>query len=230
MKINEYFRDWIKVIDKNKLLQIIQILNNLYQSKCIMPGYHNIFKAFTLLDLKDTKVIFLGQDPYPQLEVATGVLFGNNVNNVNNNNNENILSPSLEVIKEAAINYELYHNPYKFDITLESWAKQGILLLNSALTVEVNKVGSHAMLWRPFMSGLLKSISEINPGIIYVLFGTQAQTFEPYINKNNIILKVKHPAYYARNKEKMPPEIFITINKLVKKYYGEQIKWFTQIY
>ena len=220
MTLEEYFGDWVKVIDIPLLNKTVNTLNYLYSKKSIMPEYNNIFKAFTLTSLSNLKVVFIGQDPYPQKDVATGLLFGNKCVP---------LSPSLEVIKEAAINYELSHNPYTFDITLESWAKQGILMINSALTVEVNKVGSHTMLWRPFIAKLLENISSINPGVMYVLFGSQAQTFEPYIGKNNVILKVPHPAYFARTKTKMPYSIFIDIKDFVKNNYGEDIQFFTYI-
>ena len=85
------------------------------------------------------------------------------------------------------------------------------------------------MLWRPFIASLLKNLSTFNPGIMYVLFGNQAQTFEPYINKNNTILKVQHPAYYARTKTKMPYEVFTKIKQFIKNNYGEDISFFTYL-
>lgn len=220
MTLEEYFGDWVKVIDRTLLTKTVNRVNCLYATKRVMPDYSDIFKAFTLTSLHDLKVVFLGQDPYPQKNVATGLLFGNKCVP---------LSPSLEVIKEAAINYEVPHNPYTFDITLESWAKQGILMLNSALTVEVNRVGSHTMIWRPFIAKLLENISAINPGVIYVLFGSQAQTFTPYINYNNIVIKVQHPAYYARTGTKMPYSVFTEVNRLCKEKFGEPIQWFTYV-
>ena len=222
MTLEEYFGDWVKVIDRTLLTKTVNSVNCLYATKSVMPDYSDIFKAFTLTSLHDLKVIFLGQDPYPQLGVATGVLFGNK-------SDTKELSPSLEVIKEASINYEIPHNPYLFDITLESWARQGILMLNSSLTVEANRVGSHTMIWRPFIAKLLENISAISPGIIYVLFGSQAQTFTPYINSNNTIIKVPHPAYYARLGTKMPYCIFTNISKLCEEKFGEPIQWFTYV-
>lgn len=64
---------------------------------------------------------------------------------------------------------------------------------------------------------------------MYVLFGSQAQTFEPYIGKNNVILKVPHPAYFARTNTKMPYSIFTDIRNFVKNNYGEDIQFFTYI-
>jgi uracil-DNA glycosylase len=220
MTLEEYFGDWSKVIDLRELTKIINILNQCYATKMITPEYRDIFKAFTLCSKKDCHTIFVAQDPYPQKGVATGVAFGNKEGTP-------VLSPSLEVIKEAAINYEIPHPPYTFDNTLESWGKQGILLLNSALTCEVNKPGSHVMLWRPFISKLLQNLSNTSTGLIYVLFGQQAQTFEPYINKNfNNVIKIHHPAYYARTHTKMPYWVFTEINKLLKDLYGTSINWY----
>ncbi len=162
--------------------------------------------------------------PYPQKGVATGILFGNK-----EGTRDEDLSPSLQIIKEAAINFEIPHNCIIFDPTLESWAKQGILMINSALTVEMNKVGSHVMLWRPFIASLLKNLSESETGIIYVLFGKQAQTFKPYINKQlNTVLEENHPAYFARIGEAMPHTVFEQISKLTKEMYGMPITWYQE--
>lgn len=162
--------------------------------------------------------------PYPQKGVATGILFGNNKEVTEEN-----LSPSLQIIKEAAINFEIPHNCITFDPTLEDWAKQGILMINSALTVEMNKVGSHVMLWRPFISKLLKNLSDNNTAIVYVLFGRQAQTFKPYINgKTNHIIEIEHPAYFARTNTKMPYEVFSNVSNLVKGIYGVPIEWYKE--
>ena len=223
MQINEYFGDWLKVIDINELYKVVGVLNSLYKTKPIVPEYHSIFKAFTLCGLKECKAVFLGQDVYPQKGVATGIPFGNK-------EGTKVLSPSLEVIKEASINYEKPHYSVRFDNTLESWGKQGILMLNSALTCEMNRVGSHTMLWRPFISKLLQNLSKYTTGLVYVLFGEQAQTFEPYINKQaNSIIKVHHPAYYARTKTKMPYWVFTEINKIVGFNHGTTIRWFEEL-
>lgn len=224
MSLEEYFGDWLKVIDIPTLNSTVEKVNYQYYTHPVVPKYEDIFRAFTLCSLDNLKIVFLGQDPYPQKGVATGVLFGNKENTLE-------LSPSLEVIKEACIDYEVPHPPIKFDITLESWAKQGILMINSALTCEMNKVGSHVMLWRPFIAKLMKNISEFHPGTIFVLFGNQAQTFEPYINKRfSHIIKIQHPAFFARVGIRMPHELFTKLDSLIKEIYGEPIQWYTYIY
>lgn len=220
MTIDEYFGDWLKVIDKKELLSITKKINNLYQTQSIMPDYKDIFRAFHLCPYNDLKVVFIGQDPYPQKGVATGILFGNRPG-------KKEVSPSLEIIKEACIDYTIPHPPIQFDNTLESWAKQGILMINSALTTIEDKPGCHFTIWKPFMSKLLTNLGYMHFGLIYVLFGNQAQLLKPYINKEyNDIIEEKHPAYYARTKTRMSSDLFKFINRVLMGRNGECIKWF----
>ena len=212
----------MKVLDRNETMKIMGWLRSINQST-LCPSIKDIFKAFKLCPYNNCRVVFIGQDPYPQRGVAQGVLFGNS-----SDTPENKLSPSLQIVKESVINFEIPHNLITFDPTLESWAKQGILMINSALTTEVGKIGVHMMKWRPFMIAFLKQMSMINPGIIYVLFGSQAQILEPYINKNNYVLKIEHPAYFARTNKKMPYHIWKDINKILYDLYGERIEWFKE--
>ena len=222
MTINEYFGDWMKVLDRNETMKVMGWLRTV-NKETLCPNIKDVFKAFKLCPYNKCRVIFVGQDPYPQRGVAQGVLFGNS-----SDTPENKLSPSLQIIKESVINFEISHNLITFDPSLESWAKQGILMINSALTTEVGKIGVHMMKWRPFMIAFLKQMSMINPGIIYVLFGSQAQILEPYINKNNYVLKIEHPAYFARTNKKMPYHIWKDINKILYDLYGEKIEWFKE--
>ena len=222
MTLNEYFGNWIRVIDVNELNKVTGIIGNIRKPIC--PSIPDVFRSFTLCPYEDLKVVMIGQDPYPQKDIATGVLFGNR-----SEVSEDNLSPSLKIVKEASINFEVPHNSIIFDQTLESWANQGILMINSALTVEMNKIGSHVMLWRPFIASLLKKLSENETGIIYVLFGKQAQTFKPYINKQfNTVLEENHPAYFARTGEAMPHTVFEQISKLTKGMYGMPITWYQE--
>lgn len=219
MTLEEYFGDWLKIIDVPSLNRMLPYIRDLYSKKECTPDYKNIFRAFSLLRLKDLKVIFLGQDPYPQKNVATGILFGNKEGTS--------LSPSLEVFIDACRRAYNPDSTALFDNTMESYGKQGILLINSALTTEVNKIGEHSMLWRPFISKILQNCSKIETGLIYILFGKQAQSFKKFINdKFNHIIEVNHPAYYARTGEEMPKEWLLQIDRILTGMYGETVKWF----
>ena len=155
---------------------------------------------------------------------ATGILFGNRKDIP-----EDKLSPSLNIVKEAVINFELPHNIINFDQTLESWAEQGMLMINSALTCELNRIGSHVNMWRPFISKFISNMSDTVTGIVYILFGRQAQTLKPYINDRlNDIIETEHPAYYARMNEKMPYSVFKEMNNILYGRYGEKITLFRE--
>lgn len=223
MTIDEYFGDWMKVLDRNETVKIMNWLKTT-DSSTLCPSIKNVFKAFKLCSYNECKVIFIGQDPFPQKGVAQGVLFGNS-----SNTPEDKLSPSLKVVKESVINFDIPHNLITFDPTLESWAKQGILMLNSALTTEVGKAGIHTLKWRPFIGSFLKNMSEKNLGIIYVFFGSQAKSLNTYINNNNNYkLFIEHPAYYARLNKRMPSDIWYTVQKLVYNIYGTLIEWYKE--
>jgi uracil-DNA glycosylase len=166
----------------------------------------------------------LGQDPYQQKDIATGIAFANK-----SNTPESHLSPSLEVLKESVINYNIPHRTINFDPSLEKWETQGVLLLNSALSCEVGRVGSHTLLWRPFMKSLLTNLSKYRTGIVYLLMGTQAQTLEPYINRQfNYVVRIRHPSWYARQKQRMPSDIWQEINSILIGQNGYGIEWFTE--
>ena len=223
MTIDEYFGDWMKVLDRKETVKIMNWLKTT-DSSTLCPSIKNVFKAFKLCSYNECKVIFIGQDPFPQKGVAQGILFGNS-----SNTPEDKLSPSLKVVKESVINFDIPHNLITFDPTLENWAKQGILMLNSALTTEVGKVGIHTLKWRPFIGSFLKNMSEKNPGIIYVFFGSQAKSLNTYINNNNNYkLFIEHPAYYARLNKRMPSDIWHTVQKLVYNIYGTSIEWYKE--
>lgn len=222
MTIEEYFGDWAKVIDKKELSRIMKWIPTLDDSS-ICPSKKNIFRAFKVCPFKDCKTIFIGMDPYPQRGVATGILFGNSADTPEEN-----LSPSLKVIKDAMIDYTIPHGPIEFDNTLESLAKQGVLMINSALTCNINSVGSHVEIWRPFMEKLVEKISLRDNGLIFVLFGNQAKSLQPFIKGSQHVLIVPHPAYYARRNESMPCEVFKEVNKLLKEQYNEHLIYYRE--
>lgn len=224
MTAQDYLGDWYRILDIRELNRIFKILSIEYEKKPVCPEKNEVLRAFNACSYKDVKIVMLGQDPYPQKGVATGLLFGNNIETP-----ERAFSPSLIVLRDSLRTSKFFTESKVFNPTLENWASQGILLLNSSLTVEMNRVGSHSILWRNLLSSLLKKLSTYNPGIIYVLFGKQAQSFKTCINHNcNTILAENHPAWYAREGLNMPPNIFHQIHSLVEKQYGYSINWFQE--
>lgn len=205
----------MKIIDKT-LLQ--KALMKVPPSKDVFPPRENILRAFELCEAP--KVVFLGQDPYPQPGMATGIAFGNLKNTIK-------ISPSLEIFKNALLNPEIPHDSVQFDCTLESWERQGVLLLNSALTVAKNKPLSHILIWNDFIRDVLKNLNNYSTGIIYVFFGNIAKTYSTCIDtKNNYLFFEKHPAYYVRSNLYMDNTLFLKINEILTALYGIKIKWY----
>lgn len=217
---------WSDIVD---VKMASEALNKVYrEGKPFCPKPENIFRAFSILPPNKVRVVLVGQDPYPQKGIATGILFANKENTP-----EDKLSPSLKVIKNSFL--KLLQNPEKdinFDPSLVYIAEQGVLMINSALTVEMSKPGSHSMIWRPFVSTLLRNLSNMNHNIIFVLFGSQARTFRPYINKENLCVELVHPAYYARAEGKEQEEgesiyggLWRSINALLTSMGEKEISW-----
>ena len=214
MGMSDYFGSWMNVINPNILENTLKRVS----ATRFLPQKECVFNAFLKCDYNNLKVVFLGMDPYPQPGVATGVAFANSIDTQYDK-----ISPSLKVIIESLkANYDDLPNG-EFDITLDSWSRQGVLLLNSALTVYPNKPGSHALIWRPFISNLLNNLSERKKGLIFVLFGSQAESFEKHINSSYII-KCQHPSYFAR--KNMPfPYVFKQIDDMMIQNGMELIYW-----
>lgn len=223
MTIQEYFGDWTKVIDLSKVNAITNRLKP--YNKVLCPKLHDVFKAFRLCKLQDVRVVIIGQDPYPNyvkgIPVATGLAFANSSNTL-----EKDYSPSLKVLRDSFINFGMPNESINFDSSLESWERQGVLLLNTALSCIKGKTGSHTLMWRPFITSFLTNLSKATTGIVYVLMGSDAQSLKSYINDRfNYIIETKHPAYYARTHSQMP-NIWNKINQILIDQNGYGIKWY----
>jgi uracil-DNA glycosylase len=172
--------------------------------KRFTPPLKQIFRAFEECPLDKLKVVFVGQDPYPQLGVADGISFSCG--------NTQKVQPSLryifaEIERTVYQGFPTYQNP-----DLSRWSNQGILMLNTAFTVEVGKIGSHYDIWKPFTAYLLDWLNNNNPGLIYVYMGKKAEEWSELTDDNNHKFTVKHPASAAYNGSKWDSDnIFIKI-------------------
>lgn len=125
----------------------------------IFPEEQNIFRCFNYFNLKDTKVVILGQDPYHGENQATGLCFG--VNDVK-------MPPSLKNIEKELVKD---YNKKITDKTLEKWAKQNVLLLNVSLTVVEKNPRSHLRYWTPFTYFILHNIAFNCNDVVFVVWG-----------------------------------------------------------
>ncbi len=202
--------------------EFTDILNKLYElsiaDKRFTPTLKQLFRAFEECPYDDLKVIFIGQDPYPQIGVADGISFSCG--------NTNKVQPSLRYIF-GEIERTVYQEfPSYQDPDLSRWSKQGILMLNTALTVEVGKIGSHYDIWKPFTAYMLDYLNNHNKELIYVYMGKKAEEWSVLTGDNNYKFTVKHPASAAYNGSKWDSnDIFNKISKLVEENNGQKIIW-----
>jgi uracil-DNA glycosylase len=210
MNLIDRLGNWYQFFDKQEFNNTLNVLRKEYKIHSVMPDSHQIFKAFECT--KDCNVIVCGQDVYPQKSVATGIAFGNEVR-------DNKISPSLSKLLEPL------SIDKSFDYTLESWCRQGVLMLNSALTVIQDKPNSHQLLWRPFITTFLKNYSTYNQKVVYVLLGKNAQTLKSYIQYSGNIIECNHPSYLVRNDIPMP-NIYQQINNSLLQLNKPVIRWY----
>ena len=182
-----------------------------------------VFKCFNRCKFENLKAVIVGQDPYFDGS-ATGLAFGNEPDRKGFKG----LSPSLRVIKNSVLSLAKPEENPIFDPTLESWANQGILLLNSALTVRRGNPGSHTEAWKPFIQKVITGISA-ETNCYFLLLGKQAWSFKDGIfdNKRGVALEY-HPAYYARNNTPMPSKIWSDMIEYVKQNYNVTLRLYEQ--
>lgn len=174
----EYQKEYFK--------NLIEKVNNEYKTKTIFPPKDEIFNAFKLTEYNNIKVVILGQDPYHGVGEAEGLSFSVK---------ENIkIPPSLQnIFKE--LNNDLNYN-IPTNGSLKKWAKEGVLLLNSILTVEKDKALSHKNIGcETFTDEIIKLINKKETPVVFILWGNYAKTKEKYItNKVHYVIKSPHPS------------------------------------
>lgn len=176
--INEYNSEYYK--------ELTAFLKNEYSTKVIYPPATEIFNALKYTHLSRVKAVILGQDPYHEPNQAHGLCFSVLPGNP--------APPSLEnIFKELKDDCGCYipNNGY-----LKKWADQGVLLLNTVLTVRAHAANSHAGHgWEKFTDAVIKAVNEENRPIVFLLWGSPAQKKAAFLNNpNHLILKAPHPS------------------------------------
>lgn len=164
-------------------------LREQYLTATVYPPAPNIFRAFDLCPFDSVKVVIVGQDPYHGKQQANGLSFAVN--------DGIALPPSLKNIYKEIQN-DVSITPFTSG-DLSRWAKQGVLLLNSVLTVLANTPASHAGTgWEQFTDGVIQSLNDNRQQIVYLLWGKYAQTKGQVINREqNLVLTSGHPSPYS---------------------------------
>lgn len=183
---NKWFEKLKSKLDLNFFETLNNKLNIEQNNYVIFPSYKDIFNAYNLTDLKNIKVVIIGQDPYHGDDQAHGLSFSIRKGYK--------IPPSLrnifkELYRDMNIDYPLHGN-------LEKWSAQGVFLLNSSLTVRRSEANSHKYLsWQEFTDATIEIISSELNNVVFLLWGKDAQEKEILIDSNkHHVLKSSHPS------------------------------------
>lgn len=196
---------------------LIKLDQRYKEGATIFPNQENIFHALESCAPEDVKVVILGQDPYHGPNQAHGLSFSVQ---------KGVRQPPslLNIFKE--LKNDLNIDPPSHGC-LDQWAQQGVLLLNSVLTVEKGKAGSHAnMGWETFTDQIIKIVNEQDQKVCFVLWGAYAQKKAEFVNsKKHLVLKTTHPSPFSAHKGFLGSKPFSKINKWRMEQNMEPINW-----
>lgn len=228
-KFEPLFGDWAlkfrPFIEGEDFFNIYQKLKADSMKEKIYPKSQNVFRSFQKTSTKNLKAIFFLMDPYPRAykdgtPQATGIPMDCS------NSPDGKLQPSLTKFYDAmskTIGQRVEYSP-----NLEYLLDQGVMLLNTDLTVKAGKTGSHSGLWLPFMKYFLEEVLASYPGIYYVLCGKDSEVMKKFINPFAKVTILTHPSFANRAGTDWDDKgIFNTINKHVVEQLGEiyKIHW-----
>lgn len=212
--------DWDEILNeeihKEYFKKILYLLRDLYNEKEIYPSKKEVFNAFKL-PYKDVKVVILGQDPYHGVGEAHGYAFSTLSKK---------LPPSLKnIYKELKDDLKIEKD--LTDGNLTPWVKQGVMLLNTGLTVEKDLPNSHKNIgWHEFTDIVIKKLNEKDEPVVFILWGNNARDKKKFItNKKHLIIESAHPSPFSANYGFFGSKPFSKTNEFLKKNNIEEIRW-----
>ena len=191
-------------------------LNEEYASKTIYPAEENVFNALNFVPYENVKVVIIGQDPYHEPNQAVGLSFS--VPEATE------VPPSLkniykEINSDLGITCETHGN-------LSRWAKQGVLLLNTVLTVRRGMANSHKDKgWEKLTETIIKDLGAREKTLVFILWGRNARAFEPVIAKHHLVLSSAHPSPLSAYNGFFGCKHFSKCNDFLKKHNETEIDW-----
>ena len=218
MNLNADWKEFLSdEFQKSYFLELQSFIENEYITKIIYPAQENIFRAFNLLPLYKVKVVIIGQDPYHGKGQGNGLAFSVY---------ENIkIPPSLKnIYKELVDDMDC---PIPRNGNLSSWAKQGVLMINSVLTVEEAKANSHkGKGWEIFTDRVIEKLSLDFENIVFILWGGPSQKKEVLIDlQKHLVLKASHPSPLSSYRGFFGSQPFSKTNEYLIKHKKEKIEW-----
>lgn len=198
-------------------VELSKFIHEAYATKTIFPPKDKVFSAFEVCDYKDVKVVILGQDPYHEVHQAHGMCFSVNPGIK--------IPPSLvNIYKELQDDEGCYipNNGY-----LMPWAKQGVFLLNTVMTVEEGKANSHAGKgWEIFTDHTIQKLNEKQSPIVFLLWGRNARSKTSMIDRNrHLVLECAHPSPLSAYHGFFGCKHFSQTNAFLKEHGKEPIDW-----
>ena len=215
-----FHTDWDNVlneeINKDYFKSLLNTVSKLYEEKTIYPPKKDVFNAFRL-NYKDVKVVILGQDPYHGTGEAHGYAFSCL---------KTPIPPSLKNIYKELYD-DLGIEKDMLDGNLLPWVKQGVMLLNTGLTVEKDKPNSHKDLpWDVFTDEVIKKLNEREKPVVFILWGNNARKKKDLItNSRHLVIESAHPSPFSARNGFFGSKPFSKTNKFLIKNGINPIKW-----
>ena len=213
--------DWMQALQgefhKPYYKELYQFVRNEYNTTVVFPPADDIFNAFHLTPLHEVKVVIIGQDPYHNVGQAHGLCFS--------------VKPDVDIPPSLVNIYQELHDDLGCYIPnngyLVKWAKQGVLMLNTVLTVRAHQAASHAGRgWETFTDAVVRVIAERKTGIVYMLWGSYAQRKGAIASPlNNCILKAVHPSPLSVYRGFFGCRHFSQANEYLLSHGKEPIVW-----
>ncbi len=213
--------DWLEAIGdefkKPYYKELYDFVKAEYSATAVYPPSDDIFNALHLTALKDVKVLVLGQDPYHGANQAHGLSFS--------------VLPGQKIPPSLRNIYQELHDDLGCYIPnngyLEKWAKQGVLMLNTVLTVRAHKPNSHqGKGWEHFTDAIIEAVNKEERPIVYLLWGRPAQSKIPMLNNpRHLILKAPHPSPYSADRGFFGCRHFSQANEFLRSNGQEPIDW-----
>ncbi len=213
--------DWLAPLkpefSKPYYAELFKFVKNEYATRQIFPPADDIFNAFHLTPLHEVKVVILGQDPYHNDGQAHGLCFS--------------VKPDVDIPPSLVNIYQELHDDLGCYIPnngyLTKWAKQGVLMLNTVLTVRAHQANSHrGMGWEEFTDAAIRTLNEQDRPIVFILWGSPAQKKAQMLNNpKHLILKAPHPSPLSAYRGFFGSRPFSQTNEFLVKNGLEPIDW-----
>lgn len=216
--INSYWYQFIKCEQEEPYFKtLMEKVKEAYMEGPVYPPKENIFRSIMLTPYEDVKVVIIGQDPYYQPGVANGLAFSVNKGQPIPKSLHNIY---VELQEDLGLDY-----PPHGDLT--QWAQQGVLLLNTVLTVSGGKPNSHRGFgWEIFTDRIMKRLNDSPHRLIFLLWGRQAQEKEKLVNQSrHFILKAPHPSPLSAHRGFFGCRHFSQTNEILRQIGRMPINW-----